>query len=372
MKRKVNPSKEIFNYCDRMVGAVQAGDLDDVKYLLDNNIRFAKLGEVKGKNGEVQLDGSVLAIALNNKDEEMISLLIEHGADINILGLTKEKQNLIISAIIHGSKENINRGFSTYAGFMSALGMAVYLNQVSDVINLLEAGADINHSNNCFELGGLLHVSVEHSNSKMTKLLLDYGVDLEFKNEKNQTAEEYARTRRANDEGFIKIFDDFREMKFIEAICSDDIKKVQILITQNQSLVHSKINQGKAEEMSVLEFVVGLGNFDITQLLLNNGADANQRLSNNDGFLLHLSARNKSSTIYDYLLNHGADQNQIDNAGKRAEEIISLEVEEIDQPVNWVDKHKRYRVSDEIEQQIKWANNNKKDRASEESCCVIM
>ncbi len=78
--------------------------------------------------------------------------------------------------------------------------MAVYLNQVSDVINLLEAGADINHSNNCFEfncfeLGGLLHVSVEHSNSKMNKLLLDYGIDSEFKNEKNQTAEEYARTR---------------------------------------------------------------------------------------------------------------------------------------------------------------------------------
>lgn len=77
MKRKVNPSKEIFNYCDRMVGAVQAGDLDDVKYLLDNNIRFAKFGEVKGKKGEVQVDGSVLSIALNNKDEEMISLLIE-------------------------------------------------------------------------------------------------------------------------------------------------------------------------------------------------------------------------------------------------------------------------------------------------------
>ncbi len=60
---------------------------------------------------------------------------------------------------------------------------------------------------------------------------------------------------------------------FIQAACSSDIESVQILVAKNQSLVHSKINQGKAGEMSVLEFVVGLGNFEITQLLLNNGAD---------------------------------------------------------------------------------------------------
>jgi ankyrin repeat protein len=347
MKRKVNPTKEIYNFCDRMVGAVQAGDLDDVKYLLKNNSNLAKVGEDNKK------ETSVLEIALNNNDQEITTLLLANGADIDILFLEEEKRDLIVSAIIQGPKANINRGFNTYAGYISILGMEVYNKNISKVTEILNAGADINHYNNCHELGGLLHVSVEHANPEMAKLLLDYGVDSEMKDEKKQTAEEYARARRSNNKKLIKVFDDFREMnEFVEAVCSNDIESSRRLITKNQTLVHSKINKGKADEMSLIEFVVGLGNFDITKLLLENGANANQELSNNDGVLLHLSARNKNSVIYDCLLSYGADQSQIDNAGKRAEEVLKP-VDEIDQPVMWVDKLKESKVS-------------------EEGCCIIM
>jgi ankyrin repeat protein len=322
MPRRANPERNSYSYCVRMIGAVRVGDIGDMGCLLARSPNLAILGE-----NDSHYDSSVLEIALANVDVEAVALLLKNGANIDILTLTSDKINLVVKALLLENAVNIDRTFKTAVGEISVLGHAVYNRDVVRARLLLEKGANVNQ---CFLQdfqSSLLHLAAETSHELMVRCLLDHNIDTSILNENGQTAEVYVSRLEMPQPNLIRIFNEHpKEKLFIQAVCSGNIIEAQSLVDQNAFLVHTRVSIGTEKEMTMLEFTVGLRNLDVTSLLLENGADVNQRLARSSETLAHLALRNSDKPMLLCLQKYNIDMTQIRDeriTAQRYEAIMS-------------------------------------------------
>jgi len=224
---------------------------------------------------------TALILAIDNSNENLVRLLIENKADVNIgepRPLSRVIYNLNILNLILDSNCDIN--YVTERGF-SALELASRKGLIEVVKLLIERGADINISETYPPFLG----ACESGNHDCVQLYIDRGVNIYQVNFNNDTA-----LSLVSESG------DDESLKFFISKCMD-VNNTNILGKTPIILACSKIN-----------------NFNCVDLLIKNGADVNK--IDNDGYTALLRASNYGFSEYiELLIKNGALINQTNNYG---------------------------------------------------------
>lgn len=290
------------------------------------NTKNAFINEINEMN--ISLEKALEIVVMStNLDEDTIQLLIDHGADINVID--NDGSNLLINALeecrLDTAKILINKGIDVnfipedgISALMIACTMGGNRDQVkanlsestlarfemysqddfTELVQLLIAkGADVNAKNN--EGITALLAAVMANNIDAIKLLIDNGADITARDNNGLSALYYA-------------------------VVANNTEAINLLIDKgadvNQKIVFGKEGDRK-EENTLLSFTVmqdlinkntlpekQQATLDTIQLLIDLGADVNA------GFPLYYAAFTvKSKEIVQLLLNNGADVNQLLN-----------------------------------------------------------
>ena len=130
-----------------------------------------------------------------NSNPQIIKILIEAGADIN----AKSKNGVTARDLAKRSRDPAIKKIADTLLFASENPTADLLNIVKDsrttttqIESLINAGANINAQDN---LGNsvLMQAAKYNSNIKIIKMLINLGADINIKNAKGQTAEDFAK-----------------------------------------------------------------------------------------------------------------------------------------------------------------------------------
>eukprot|EP00522_Entomoneis_paludosa_P016575 CAMPEP_0172452406 /NCGR_PEP_ID=MMETSP1065-20121228/10080_1 /TAXON_ID=265537 /ORGANISM="Amphiprora paludosa, Strain CCMP125" /LENGTH=592 /DNA_ID=CAMNT_0013204459 /DNA_START=54 /DNA_END=1829 /DNA_ORIENTATION=+ len=234
---------------------------------------------------------STLHYAVEMRQEDLVSLLILHGVDVNsesyfgetplhIAAAFRDMVGMNILMILLDSGANVNRA-AEYNG-MTALHIASTVEVISA---LLRSGADVSTQ----DRHGLtaLHVAVKRGDIAAIKLLLEHGADTEAENTLGYTSLHTAAER-------------------------GNPNVVSILLNEG-----SNVRAFSAYRMTPLHLAVRDGNKECALLLLERGADI--RAQDHRGrSSLHLAAEQGRSGFIDELLQRGGDLRQEDNDGNTA------------------------------------------------------
>lgn len=286
----------LLNPTEKLYQAVDTGHLDAVKDLM-----------AKGIDPDLCHSGRAtsLYLAALNGDLDIVKVLIEHGADVNI-GLNENSgMNPLLGATIHdhteivgflirkGAKAGLhycafwgdnkqvesflaqgNSIHSTRNRGFSPLHLAVLNNQKSTVELLLEHGADINICNPAVE--SPLHKAVEKENLEMIDFLIEKGANM-------------------NSEGL-------RGTPLKLAVGLNKLSTVQYLIEKGAA-VNYQINSF----MLPLHVAAWEGYVEIAKVLLDNGAEVDLCSSTNDDTPLHMAASRGNIEVVKLLIEYGAN-----------------------------------------------------------------
>ena len=236
----------------------------------------------------------VLSLIAQQGDVEALKILIENGADVNIL----------------------DDGWSP-------LGRAINAGNVENVRYLLEQGGDVNAKG--YDGDNLLYKAVDKWHDiEIIEMLIDYGAALEAKERPSNTALMLASDKGRKDivELLIKKGADvncanaFGESALISAmkapIVTDCIEIVELL-TSNGADVNKKNIQGYTPLMEASHYGIS----KIVELLIKKGANVNDR--SNIGFTALMGATVEGSeSIVELLIQNGADVNMQDKEGETA------------------------------------------------------
>jgi hypothetical protein len=173
-----------------LLKAVNVDDIAQVKELLDGGL------DVNGKN---KAGWSALMIAASKGNMEMLSLLIEKGADVDEKNTQQGQTPLIFAAhwghadvlrllIEQGADVNIQMD-DGWTALIDSISM-----DKSDVAKILiESGADINVKSR--DGWTALIAAAYKNNGEIVSLLIKHGADVNAKNAKNRTALDLAKTK---------------------------------------------------------------------------------------------------------------------------------------------------------------------------------
>lgn len=164
-------------YSNEFINAVEAKNYSVVKKYIDKGIDV-NLSEVRENEIYVETYGSALRIAAQNNDEKMVKLLIDAGADTDII--TSEARSgfhmpitPLNSAISHN---NIN-----LVSLLIKTGCRLYMNQglfitsnIEIIKLLMDSGVDVNIVFNGYTP---LHKAVSKNEIEIVKLLLNSKAD---------------------------------------------------------------------------------------------------------------------------------------------------------------------------------------------------
>ncbi len=225
-----------------------------VQAMLEANEKVNKTSNqnIKSKNSminkqELSAGNSALNMAIIQKDSAIVKLLLQYGADPNILN---------------------------YDGRTSLM-YAVEKESMDIVKNLLKYKADPNKTHNKNRLNAL-HMAVLQRNKDIVELLLKYDAD---PNQKDST-------------GWTSL---------MKAVKKTHTKIAKLLLDHG-----AKINEQENRENTALHQAVSNQDKEMVELLLEYGADPN--IQNEDGWTpLILSAEYGLPQIMKKLINHGAD-----------------------------------------------------------------
>ena len=138
----------------------------------DNNINIIKLLIDKSANINIE-DNAPLKEAISSRNIKVIELLIENGSNIDII---YENEPLLIYFIK-------NRFFNDN-------------DKISIITKLLDKGIDINFTDKNGD--SALHIAVKYTNIPIVKLLLDKGIDIDLIDNSGKTALTYANDEIKN------------------------------------------------------------------------------------------------------------------------------------------------------------------------------
>lgn len=253
---------------------------------------------------------------------EMLKVLLEQGADPNI------KNNAGLSPIHMVTKNcymDMLELLLKYNADVNAVGLdgkallhiAVKKNKIELMNLLLSYKPAIDKKDNDGKTP--LHLAVEHNNKEMVKLLVHNGAKLDKKDKKKRTPLylavelccekiiEFLLTQGANPNKKNQA----GRTPLHKASENDDKKTVNLLLA-NQSTHKTNINEQDNDGLTALNVALDYGRGGIAKLLLNNGADVNI-VDKNGLTILHHAATTEWPKIVKLLLDHGADPNKEDS-----------------------------------------------------------
>jgi len=235
--------------------AVKSGNLEEVKKIIKKGVNINAL--------LYSDDYTALIYASENGNSDIVKFLINAGADLNIkpqghtalLCASQDGHLEVVKLLINGGADINIKSNSGYTALMLAfdrshtktvkllldnsagntLGDAVMLNNFNKVSSLIKGGANINANN-----GMALVVASQKGYTKIAKLLIDSGVNVNTKNSALKVASLWGNT------------------------------EIVKLLIDNGVDVNSKTNYGEA-----LRFAAQNGHTDIVKMLLVAGADVN-------------------------------------------------------------------------------------------------
>lgn len=222
-----------------------------------------------------------LHIACQSGNLEIVKILVQQGADINILN---------------------ERGFTP-------VHVTLYYNHLTIADYLINQGADINV---CSIHGiTLLHVASRHGHLSIVKYLIDKGMDVNVQDERGFTP-----LYIASYSGCLSVVECLLENKATNVnACSKKGETplhiaskyghfliVKHLVTKGAN-IHAK-NQYK--ETTALHYALWFGHLLVIKYLLAKGADINEKFSQ-DRTALHLASQRGHLPVVEFLITKGAD-----------------------------------------------------------------
>lgn len=158
-------------------------------------------------------------------------------------------------------------------------------NRLKLVRRKLKAGAKVNTDEDCIPP---LHFAAFRENLRAMRLLLEFGADVCYKDNYQDTALHYAAKDRVQ---YYKIY--------------------KLLLENGASRT---INDRNEEGVTPLLYVLACGNMNIVRLFLNYGADITA-ITNNGWTALHYAARNNHVDVLQFVLKQGLDIEYCDETG---------------------------------------------------------
>lgn len=219
--------------------------------IMDHLIAYG--ADVNGTDSESN-SSCPLFIALNKRNLDAISLLVDRGADINVRD---------------------DKG-STPLHITSRDGLT------DPVKALLNRGADVHAQDN--QKSTPLHLASPHRDPTIFQSLIEYGANVNIRDDQGSTA-------------------------LYLALYNDNFDVIELLIHHG-----ADVNIPNNQEQSPLHLAALRGNLKIARLLVENGARVNAR--NKDEWTpIHVAFNKKSFDVVELLIKHGADVTAQDNSG---------------------------------------------------------
>ncbi|GJQ69416.1 hypothetical protein Trydic_g6531 [Trypoxylus dichotomus] len=231
-------------------------------------------------NSDVDFLERTLYKAVRYQETEIIELLLQHGADPNsVLELAIETmdEDIVQMSLNHKADVNIS------SGYLTPLLSAMERSTSAIVELLLRNGADSNHVDNYGWTPLMNGIKLKRSKD-ILQLLLNYNADVNFENE-------------------------FGETPLCMAIERKNLE-IRELLLQNGA----RVNHVDSSGWTLLIHAVQREDDDIVQMLLNFDADVN--MQGEDGVTpLCMAVKTKRADIVQILLEKGADVNCFDGCG---------------------------------------------------------
>ncbi|XP_076285606.1 uncharacterized protein LOC143211647 [Lasioglossum baleicum] len=235
---------EFYTWAPPLHKAVKRKQVQMVELL----INYGANVNVKNSQGETPIVN-----AIKNRDTKMIELLLTNGADI------KEDPKVVCTAVSCGNLKLVKDLLKNGAH-----------------VNMLHGGLDFIHN--------LLHKAVDGKQVQMAKLLINYGANVNVKNSQGETP-------------------------IVNAIKNRNTKLIELLLTNGADI---------KEDPKVVGTAVRCGNQELVEDLLKNGADVNMLHGGLDfrHSLLHKAVDGKQVQMAKLLINYGANVNVKDTREK--------------------------------------------------------
>ena len=259
------------------------------KFLKDPALSVKELNQ-RQKSGK--FDFTFLLLAVEGGYDQIVQLLLDHGADIN--AQSGKWGNALCTAIHNGDDKLVqillDKGadINTQSNYRSALGAASLRNNNKMMQMLLDKEVDINVRSEIY--GNALKMASDEGHDKAVQMLLDKGVDI--------NAQDYGNALQ-------------------QASYGGHDKVVQILLDKG-----ADVNAQGGEFGNALQAASYGGHDKVVQMLLDKGADINSQ-DRVFGNALQAASYGGHHKVVRLLLNHNAVVNRKDIQGRTAFHLAS-------------------------------------------------
>ena len=228
---------------------------------------------------------------------------------------SNQQFRIMDSLIKHGININAQDENGNTALMFLSLSKYIYdINTINSAKLLIKSGADVNLKNN----GGmtaLMNASAVGSD-ELVELLINAGARVNEVDNDGRTAIFYA-CRGYDDCSFYNNYNSFYGYSFseeeIEERLLEKFSKIVKLLIDNGADVNAKTENGNTALMYACE---NSNSVEVVKFLIDNGADVN--LKNNGGMTALMSASDVSHELIELLIKSGARVNEVDDNGKSA------------------------------------------------------
>jgi ankyrin repeat protein len=147
--------------------AIQRGDYDGLKALLTSDQSLARATNQAG--------ASALIMAVYVRRPELVGLLIEHGASVDLFAAAALGDHARLTALLGEQSHQIG-GYSPDG--WTALALAAHFNQVDSARLLLDHGADLQARSRNDNGNTPLHAALAGQSAQTAAMLLERGADV--------------------------------------------------------------------------------------------------------------------------------------------------------------------------------------------------
>lgn len=191
---------------DPIIKAIESGDINAIKNMLNNGLYVDSRDDNNGN--------TMLMVAAEHGNVEICKLLINKGAKVNakasmgftplLMAIGSENTDSIVTLLLqngaHIDQEN--------NGGVTALDLAVCCEKLSTIKLLLDNGANVDGNIYTQGLTPIMYAvsGIGVINEKMTKLLINYGADVNIKTSDGESVLSMAKD--TNNKNLIKILED--------------------------------------------------------------------------------------------------------------------------------------------------------------------
>ena len=305
-----------------LVSAATNGFKECCQILLENKVNVDAIGPQ-------QL--TALYCAAFNNGIDLCRLLLQYGADVNycqgsdpILTESIWKGNLeLVKLLTEGGRANVN---ATGHGGWTSLQAASSMGHTAIVRYLIEAGADPNHADeDC--ITPLISASAAKSTAAI-RLLIDGGADLNHKSKKSWSAihngiEDEEMTRILMGHSADASHPGPSGTALGMAISNNNVEVVEVLLSFGSGL--KAVNKKDDSGYTPLHVAIRNNYAEMARLLLEAGADINERFESYAMFPIALTVSRGQEIVLRVLMEYRPDLTLQDNDGDTAFHYMNSE-----------------------------------------------